>query len=395
MNRSTEKILTTHVGSLIRPPEFVTVLKAMEQNAAGMETYERALRDAVRGIVSDQAAVGIDVVSDGEFGKFASWSRYVLDRLTGFEQRVGEGMRVGEIVAPGRDRERFPEFYAEYDRTQGFSGTKGNWACTGPIQYKGQKQIQRDIDNFKNGLNRVEVADGFMAAVAPGSVVPDRVNEYYDTDETYIFAVADALNVEYRAIVDAGLLLQIDDAHLPIMFERMVPPASMSEYLAWAELRIEALNRALAGIPEDRARYHLCWGSWNAPHTADVPLKEIIHLLLRIRVGAYSIEAANVRHEHEWRIWEKVKLPPGKILIPGVISHATNVVEHPELVAERLTRFARLVGRENIIAGTDCGFAQGPFVQRVHPTIMWAKLRSLVEGAALATGELWQRRTAA
>jgi 5-methyltetrahydropteroyltriglutamate--homocysteine methyltransferase len=202
------------------------------------------------------------------------------------------------------------------------------------------------------------------------------------------------LNEEYRAIVDAGLLLQVDDAHLPIMYERMVPPATFEDYLAWADLRIEALNRALNGIPEDRVRYHLCWGSWNAPHTGDVPLKDIVHLMLRLRVGAYSIEAANVRHEHEWHLWESVKLPAHKILIPGVISHVTNVVEHPELVAERIVRLAAPVGRENLIAGTDCGFAQGPYVQRVHPTIMWSKLRSLVEGARLASNKLWHRRAA-
>jgi 5-methyltetrahydropteroyltriglutamate--homocysteine methyltransferase len=206
--------------------------------------------------------------------------------------------------------------------------------------------------------------------------------------------VADALNEEYCAIVDSGFLLQVDDAHLPIMYERMVPPSSMADYLAWADLRIEALNRALKGIPENSVRYHLCWGSWNAPHTSDVPLKDIVHLLLRLRVGAYSIEAANPRHEHEWRVWQSVKLPAQKLLIPGVISHATNVVEHPELIAERIVRFAELVGRENVIAGTDCGFAQGPYVQRVHPSIMWAKLGALVEGAALATDRLWHRNAA-
>jgi 5-methyltetrahydropteroyltriglutamate--homocysteine methyltransferase len=224
--------------------------------------------------------------------------------------------------------------------------------------------------------------------------VPDRLNEHYKNDEDFIFAVADALNEEYRAVVEAGFLLQVDDAHLPIMYERMVPPASFKDYLAWADLRIEALNRALTGIPEDRVRYHLCWGSWNAPHTSDVPLKDIVHLLLRIRAGAYSIEAANVRHEHEWRVWETVKLPANRAIIPGVISHATNVVEHPELVAERIVRFASLVGRENVIAGTDCGFAQGPYVQRVHPSIMWSKLQALVDGAQLATNQLWHRRAA-
>jgi 5-methyltetrahydropteroyltriglutamate--homocysteine methyltransferase len=395
MKHSDTRILTTHVGSLIRPPEFVALLKAMDAgDVSAAARYPDRLREAVEQIVREQADIGIDLVSDGEFGKSSSWSRYILDRLTGFEQRTGIGLDAGEIVAKGRDRDRFPEFYAEYDKTQGFVGTKGNWVCVGPIAYKGHDLIRRDIDNFKSTLGHVSATDAFMAAVAPGSVVPDRINEHYRTDADFIFAVAAALNEEYRAIVDAGLLLQVDDAHLPIMYERMVPPATFDDYLAWADLRIEALNRALNGIPEDRVRYHLCWGSWNAPHTGDVPLKDIVHLLLRLRVGAYSIEAANVRHEHEWHLWETVKLPANKILIPGVISHVTNIVEHPELVAERIVRLAALVGRENLIAGTDCGFAQGPYVQRVHPTIMWSKLQALVEGARLASGKLWHRRAA-
>jgi 5-methyltetrahydropteroyltriglutamate--homocysteine methyltransferase len=395
MKLSENKILTTHVGSLIRPPEFVAALKAIDAGDRDAEArYPERLREAVATIVRQQARVGIDVISDGEFGKSASWSRYILERLTGFEQRRGSGLATGEVVAKGQDRARFPEFYAEYDRTQGFVGTKGNWTCLGPITYRGHALVRRDIDNLKATVGRVNVTEAFMAAVAPGSVVPDRVDEYYRNDVDFLFAVADALNEEYRAIVDAGFLLQVDDAHLPIMYERMVPPASFRDYIAWAELRVEALNRALAGIPEERVRYHLCWGSWNAPHTGDVPLKEIVHLLLRMRVGAYSIEAANPRHEHEWRVWQTVKLPPHKVLIPGVISHATNVVEHPELVAERIVRLASLVGRENVIAGTDCGFAQGPYVQRVHPSVMWAKLEALVEGARLASYELWHRRAA-
>jgi 5-methyltetrahydropteroyltriglutamate--homocysteine methyltransferase len=395
MKISESKILTTHVGSLIRPPEFVAILKTMDAGDRDAEAqYPERLRAAVAKTVREEAHVGIDVISDGEFGKSASWSRYILERLTGFEQRQGIGLATGEVVAKGRDRARFPEFYAEYDKTQEFVGTKGNWTCTGPITYRGQALIRRDIDNLKAALGGVDVTEAFMAAVAPGSVVPDRVDQYYRRDADFLLAVADALNEEYRAIVDAGFLLQVDDAHLPIMYERMVPPGSFQQYMAWADLRVEALNRALAGIPEERVRYHLCWGSWNAPHTGDVPLKEIVHLLLRTRVGAYSIEAANPRHEHEWRVWQTVKLPSNKVLIPGVISHATNVVEHPELVAERIVRFASLVGRENVIAGTDCGFAQGPYVQRVHPSVMWAKLEALVEGAQLASQELWHRRAA-
>jgi 5-methyltetrahydropteroyltriglutamate--homocysteine methyltransferase len=228
-----------------------------------------------------------------------------------------------------------------------------------------------------------------MPAVSPTSVAPDRLDEYYNSDEDYVFAVAEALREEYKAIVDAGFILQVDDAYLALSYEVLVPPGTLKDYRKWAAIRIEALNHALQGLPEERTRYHVCWGSWNGPHAYDVELKRIVDLILRVRTGGYLLEMANPRHDHEWRVWEDVKLPKGKVLIPGVISHATNVVEHPELVAERLVRLARLVGRNNLMGGTDCGFAQGPFVRRVHPTIMWAKLRSLVEGARLASKRLW------
>ncbi len=260
---------------------------------------------------------------------------------------------------------------------------------TGPIRYSGQATINRDIADFKKALSDQNIEEAFMTAVAPASVVPDREDHYYKSDEEYVFAVAEALRDEYRAIVDAGFILQVDDAYLALYYDVMVPPATLEEYRAWARLRVDALNHALAGIPEDRVRYHVCWGSWNAPHVSDVPLKEIVDLILDIRAGGYCIEMANPRHEHEWRVWENVKLPEEKILLPGVISHATNVVEHPELIAERLVRLAMLVGREQVIGNTDCGFAQGPFVQRVHPSIQWAKLEALVEGARLATRKLW------
>lgn len=392
--RSTGRILTTHVGSLIRPPALVEYLRKVERHEPHDErAFAECLRASVAEVVRQQAEVGVDLVSDGEFGKTHTWSRYILERLSGFElrpYRPGEMEEQGALILSGRDRQLFRAFYAEYEATQGF-GTlaTGRWVCSGPLKYTGQALIQRDIANLKSALGAVGVKGGFLPVVAPASVVPERRDEYYRDEEAYIFAVADALGEEYRAIIDAGLDVQIDDAHLPFMYERMVPPATMAEYRKWAELRIEALNRALVGIPESRSRYHICWGSWNGPHVADVPLKEIVDLVLRVKVGGYSIEGANPRHEHEWRIWESVKLPPGRVLIPGLISHSTNVVEHPELVCERIVRLARLVGRENVIASTDCGFAQGPFVQRVHPTIMWAKLGALVEGAALATRTLW------
>jgi 5-methyltetrahydropteroyltriglutamate--homocysteine methyltransferase len=269
------------------------------------------------------------------------------------------------------------------------------WALTGPIRYTGQAAIQRDLANFNAATKGVKTTDLFMAAVAPASVAPDRVDEYYKSDEEYVFAIADALHQEYKAIVDAGLILQVDDAYLALTYEVMVPPRTLKDYRKWATIRIEALNHALKGLPEERTRYHVCWGSWNGPHVFDVELKDIVDLILKVRVGGYLLEMANPRHEHEWRVWENVTLPKGRALIPGVISHSTNVVEHPKLVAERLVRLAKLVGRDNLIAGTDCGFAQGPFVQRVHPSIMWAKLQTLVEGARLASKQLWASRAAA
>jgi 5-methyltetrahydropteroyltriglutamate--homocysteine methyltransferase len=261
--------------------------------------------------------------------------------------------------------------------------------CVGPITYTGESEIERDIANFKSALARAGVEEGFLPVAAPASVIPDRKNEYYKSEEDLLYAIADAMRTEYRAIVDAGLLLQLDDARAAVTYDRMVPPATMQDYRRWVARHVEALNHALEGIPEDRVRYHVCWGSWPGPHTTDVPLKDIVDLILRVRAGAYLIENANPRHEHEWRVWESVKLPEGKVLAPGVISHATNIVEHPELIAERIVRIARLVGRENVIANTDCGFAQGPFHRRVHPSIMWAKLESLVQGARLASRELW------
>jgi 5-methyltetrahydropteroyltriglutamate--homocysteine methyltransferase len=252
----------------------------------------------------------------------------------------------------------------------------------------GHAALDRDIQDLKAAIELVDVVDGFLPVVAPASVVPIREDEYYDTEEDLVFAVADVLNVEYRRIVDAGLMVQVDDAYLATMYDTMVPPATMAEYRRWAELRVSALVRALEGVPAERARYHVCWGSWNAPHVGDVELRDIVDLILRVPVGGYAIEQANPRHEHEWQVWQHVELPPGRKLLPGVISHSTNVVEHPSLVAERIVRLAEIVGPDNVIASTDCGFAQGPYVRRVHPTIMWAKLQALVDGARLATERL-------
>jgi 5-methyltetrahydropteroyltriglutamate--homocysteine methyltransferase len=387
MKRSTERILTTHVGSLIRPPALQQFLRAKQAGQPfDQGAYQECLAHSVADVVRRQSEAGIDVVSDGEFGKSISWSQYVLDRLSGFERRP---------VAPGEnpfvrgaDRQRFADFYAELDAREGVA-TSMDSVCVGPITYTGQAELARDIENFKAALRTLNVAEAFLPVAAPASVIPDRKNEYYKTDEECLVAIGEAMRTEYRIIVEAGFLLQLDDARAAVTYDRMVPAATFADYRKWVARHVEVLNHAIAGLPQDRIRYHVCWGSWPGPHTTDVPLKDIVDLIFSVRVGAYVIEGANPRHEHEWKVWQNVSLPDGKLLIPGVISHATNIVEHPELVAERISRLARLVGRENIIAGTDCGFAQGPFHRRVHPSIMWAKLEALVEGARLASAELW------
>ena len=390
MNRPTDRILTTHVGSLIRPPALVAMLRETEAGKpADDKTFTACLEKSVAEIVRAQAEIGLDLINDGEFGKTISWSRYVLTRMSGLERRAApsDPNAMPKGIA-GKDRRDFAEFYQAYDRTQGFTSMTG-WTVVGPVNYTGHAAIRRDIQDLTRALRDVRHAGAFMTAVAPASVIPDREDRHYKSDEEFLAAIADALREEYQAIVDAGFILQVDDAYLATYYDIIVPPGSMQDYRNWAALRVEALNHALRGIPPERTRYHVCWGSWNGPHVSDVGFDAIADLVLRVNVGAYALEMGNPRHEHEWRVWEKVKLPEGKKLIPGVISHATNVVEHPKLVAERIVRLARLVGRENVIAGTDCGFAQGPFVQRVHPSIMWAKLRALVEGAQLATDELW------
>src|SRR5882762_8982236 len=372
MKRSTDRILTTHVGSLIRPK---ALLDAKDQAA-----HERELTRAVTEIVALQAKAGIDVVNDGEFGK-SGWANYALERMTGFAPRPDT---LYPAVWLGRDRVRFAEFMAaEFPR--GVTGTPGH-ACVGPIVYQGQASVRRDLANLKSAA--CAAPDVFFTAVAPASVGYDARNEHYANERDYVFAIADALRQEYLEVHKSGVVLQVDDAVLANMYDHLVAQ-SPRKYREWAELRIDALNHALAGIPEDRIRYHVCFGSWHVPHVADAALGDIVDLVLKVRAGAYSIEAANVRHEHEWRVWQTVKLPPEKILIPGVITHHTTTVEHPRVVADRIVTFARIVGRENVIAGTDCGFAQGETLQRVHPQVMWAKLESLAEGARIASRELW------
>jgi len=399
MPGSVDRILTTHVGSLVRPPKLVEFLHRIEDKEPyDQAAYEFCLAQSIEQVVSRQAQTGIDIVSDGEFSKGRNWAFYIHDRLSGIQTRVLNPDEAKDPMASaggGQDRVAFPEFYADYDRVSGLGKRLGmRFVVNRPLAYS-DAQVKRDIANLKTATAKAKANAAFLPVVAPASALPGAKNEQYPDDKSLFAALADCLHQEYRTIVDAGLYVQIDDAFLPYMHEKMVPPMSEAQYREWAQMRIDALNHALKGIPPERSRYHICWGSWNGPHAFDVPLKDIVDLLLQVNVGHYSFEAANPRHEHEWTVWQKVKLPPGKVLIPGVISHATNIVEHPELVAQRLVRLAKIVGRENVMAGTDCGFAQSPFAQRVHPTIMWAKLKSLVEGARLASDELWGRRSAA
>jgi 5-methyltetrahydropteroyltriglutamate--homocysteine methyltransferase len=387
MKRSTSRILTTHVGSLIRPAALQNFLRAKQGGKPYDEkAYRKCLTDSVAEVVRQQAQAGIDVVSDGEFGKSISWAQYALTRLSGFERRPIKNEAANPFKR-GADRTRFAEFYAELDAKEGVA-TTSEAICVGPIAYTGQSELQRDIDNFKAALKNVKVEQAFLPVAAPASVIPDRKNEYYKNDEELQTAIAAAMRTEYKTIIDAGFLLQLDDARSAVTYDRMVPPASFADYKRWLEKQIEIMNHAIEGLPADRIRYHICWGSWPGPHVSDVPLKDIVDVVLKAKIGAFVIEGANPRHEHEWQVWKSAKLGPGQILIPGVISHATNVVEHPELVAERIVRLAKVLGRENIIAGTDCGFAQGPFYRRVHPSIQWAKLEALAEGARLASREL-------
>ncbi len=382
MKRSADRILTTHVGSLIRPVELLAQAGAARKDPSAQAQYHEALQRATADVVAQQAGIGIDIINDGEYGK-SSWANYVLDRMTGFEFRPDT---VYEATWLGRDRFRFAEFMKD-QFPRGAKGAPGH-ACVGPITYQGYEAIRRNIADLKTALATANVTEGFLTAVAPASTGYDASNEYYKDERDYVFAIADALREEYLEIVNSGLILQVDDAVLANMYDELVQHGA-ERYQQWSELRVEALNHALRGIPEDRVRYHVCFGSWHVPHVADAPLEAIAPLMLKVRAGAYSIEAANVRHEHEWRVWQSAQLPPGKILIPGVVTHHTTSIEHPRLVADRIIRFAGLVGRENVVAGTDCGFAQLEAYQRVHPQIMWAKLQTLAEGAQLASRELW------
>ena len=383
MKRSVERILTTHVGSLPRPHELIEAYRCESLESPVLaETLQRAVRD----VVGRQAEIGLDVINDGEFGKpvqdavdYGAWMKYVGARMSGFELRMGDtGM------FPGQDRAVFNEFY------QGQAIETGEIrpcevVCTGPIRYTGYAALERDLDNFRAALTEVGEHDAFVPLVSPASLESLQPNEYYKTQEEYGWALATAMKEEYTAVARAGFIVQVDDPGTWVLWDFwFAGTKTFEEFRRFAEARVEMLNFALAGIPPEQVRYHLCWGSWHGPHSTDAPLRDIIDLVLRLNAGAYCVEAANVRHETDWKVWRDNKLPAGKLLIPGVVSHSTNLLETPELVADRIVQYASVLGRENVIAGTDCGLGG-----RVHTQIAWAKLQALVEGAVLATQRLW------
>jgi 5-methyltetrahydropteroyltriglutamate--homocysteine methyltransferase len=384
MKRSSERILTTHVGSLPRPSDLLDMVQAKEQGKPIDENaHATKLRTAVKDIVRKQIELGIDVIDDGEFGK-PSFVSYVNERLGGF--KVDSEVRWQSPWAASREARSFPEFYG-----QGHVAARQNhMVCTAPVTYRGMAQLKVDIENLKAALNGARPAEVFMPAISSTSAADWQRNGYYKSEEEYLFAIADALREEYEAIVKAGFLLQVDDPHL-VTYWIKEPDLTIQQCRKWAELRVEALNHALRNIAPENIRHHTCYGINMGPRIHDLEFKHIIDLVLKIRAGAYSFEAANPRHEHEWKLWETIKLPQGKSVIPGVISHSTVLVEHPELVAERICRFAKVVGRENVIAGADCGFATFAGSKEVHPSIVWEKFRSLVEGARIASKQLWGR----
>ena len=387
MKRSSDRILTTHAGRLDGPAELMQLSRdVMTGRAVDLHAWRPQIQGYIVDVVRKQTQAGIDVVSDGEVGKIGFGSLvYYGKRLSGLQTRPLKPGEAPFMAMETNERIEFADFYKEM---QFMPAPPVRAVCSGPVNYIGQDEVQRDVQLFKAALAKADVKteEAFMCVLAPGWLEHFFYNEYYTTDEEYLFALADAYKHEYKAIVDAGFILQLDDPALPDTYDMIVPQPSIEEYRQFAAVRIEAVNHALQGIPEDRVRYHICWGSWHGPHTHDLPLKHVIDLMLKVKAGAYSVEAANPRHEHEWKLWKETKLPSGKILIPGVVSHASNVVEHPELVADRIMLFAGLVGKENVIAGTDCGMGM-----RVHPQIAWAKLKALSEGAALATEQLWRR----
>jgi 5-methyltetrahydropteroyltriglutamate--homocysteine methyltransferase len=382
MRTSRDKILTTHVGNLPGRHQF----------SGDAAPDDAQLRAAVAAVVQKQRDTGLDVINEGEFTKGGDWLTYIDGRLGGFEVRSVEGEM--PIIAQGKDREVFADFYKEanargtlfYAPTHISPSRRRHWICTGPITYQAQAALTSELEMFRRAVPTDTEAELFYTSTAPASFEPYHKNSYYRTEEEYLFAFAEAMRIEYEMIVAAGFVLQVDDAWLVALWDRIGIPMGLENFRKRSLLRVEALNHALANIPEDRVRYHLCWGSWHGPHAFDIPLADVADIMLRVKAKAYLIEGANARHEHEYEVWETVRLPAGKVLIPGVVTHSTDVVEHPRLVAQRIQRFAGLLGKENVMAGADCGFGD-----RSHPQIAWAKLRALVEGAELASKALWGR----
>jgi 5-methyltetrahydropteroyltriglutamate--homocysteine methyltransferase len=379
MRRSTRKILTTHVGALPGDEALWTG-----------EAPEAEVRQGVAEVVALQRGAGIDIVNEGELSKGGNWLTFVTDRLTGFEPR--QTGATGRLLTQSADWAEFDQFYAaamqhgvlfEDTGSAPNQGRVTDWVCSGPIQYRGHAAMEREIALLKGALGDTPPSDAFLTTTAPASIEAGRINEHYESEEAFVFALADALAVEYEIIAKSGLILQVDDAWLAALWDRIGLGMGPEGYKRYCMLRVEALNHALRNVPEEQVRYHMCWGSWHGPHAHDIPLPDMVEVLLAIKAQTYLIEAANVRHEHEAAVWERVKLPKGKILAPGVVSHSTKLIEHPELVSARIQRFARMIGRENVIASTDCGLGL-----RCHPQIAWAKLKALSEGAALATKAL-------
>jgi 5-methyltetrahydropteroyltriglutamate--homocysteine methyltransferase len=396
MRRSTERIVVTHAGTLPRPPE---VLALLNQGPAGQAELAEKLPAAVAEIVRKQVEVGVDIVNDGEIPKRGSFTNYIQERVEGIQPRT---FRVGEGPPPrdvnGRDRRDFPGFFAA--GLGGFGPSRGTFGgasaqlpseaertlqfCTSPLRYVGKAGAETDIRNLKAAVQGLDV-EPWLPAITPGTVEHWLWNEHYASDEEFLFAIADVMREEYKLIADSGLVLQLDDPDLPDGWQ-MYPDMSVEDYRKYAQLRVEALNHGLRDIPTEQIRFHTCWGSSHGPHRNDIPLRHIIDLILQVKAECMSIEASNARHEHDWTLWQDVKLPDGKSLMPGVVGHSTDLIEDPELVAERLVRYAGLVGKQNVIAGTDCGLGQ-----RVgHPEIVWAKLQASAEGARIASQQLWK-----
>ena len=388
MRQSTDRILTTHVGSLPAPRDLWSL--------AGVDTDR--LKQATRAVVQSQRECGVDIVNEGEVTKGGNWVVFVNERLTGFEPRPAGASLA--LLRDSADWTDFDDFYkAALEGGTLFEQTRAapevtnrplDWACTGPITYCGQDALQREIDCLQESLGDAPPGDAFLTSTAPASLEPGRENLYYKSQEEFVFALAAAMSVEYRMIAKAGLLVQVDDAWLAALWDRIGVKMGLAAYKRYCAMRVEALNHALQGIPAEQVRYHLCWGSWHGPHSRDIPLADMVDIMLSVNAQTYLFEAANVRHEHEYVIWETTPLPNEKMLAPGVVSHATTLIEHPDLVSARIQRFAKLVGRERVVASTDCGLGL-----RCHPQIAWAKLKALSQGAALASKELWGRRSAA